>query len=137
MFALERCDNLVWRTSQLLPKHVVILKLQKILGNFCFPKQIFYRKQLLGAPAGSRLEDLVSQAIRFPHPILLILCLKILANKQLSLDRRLYCLPIRVHVSILTRNRKKKKDGQLFYIPSGSSRQKSWNDVFMPERLTS
>ena len=109
MFALERCDNLVWRTSQLLPKHVVILKLQKILGNFCFPKQIFYRKQLLGAPAGSRLEDLVSQAIRFPHPILLIVCLKILANKQLSLGRRLYCLPIRVHVSISTRNRKKKK----------------------------
>ena len=63
----------------------------------------------MGAPAGSRLEDLVSQAIRFPHPILLILCLKILANKQLSLDRRLYCLPIRVHVSISTRNRKKKK----------------------------
>ena len=31
-------------------KFLAFLKLQKILGNFCFSKQIFHRKQSLGAP---------------------------------------------------------------------------------------
>ena len=33
-----------------IQKFVAFLKLQKILGNFCFSEQIFYRKQSLGAP---------------------------------------------------------------------------------------
>ena len=33
-----------------IQKFLAFLKLQKILGNFCFSEQIFYRKQSLGAP---------------------------------------------------------------------------------------
>ena len=38
-------------------KFVAVLKQQKILGNICFSGQIFYRKQLLGAPARLALEN--------------------------------------------------------------------------------
>ena len=33
-----------------IKKFLAFLKLQKILGNFCFSEQTFYRKQSLGAP---------------------------------------------------------------------------------------
>ena len=62
-FAPEGCDNLVWRASQ------------------------YFQNMLWSV---SRLKDLVSQAIRFLHPII---CLRILANKQVNLDGRWNCLP--------------------------------------------
>ena len=55
---MEGCDNLVWYASQ------------------------YFQNMLRSV---SRLKDLVSQAIRFLHPIL---CLKILASKQVNLDGR-------------------------------------------------
>ena len=63
VFAPEGCDNLVWHAFQYL---------QNMLWSV------------------SRLKDIVSQAIRFLHPIL---CLMILANKQVNLDGRRNCLP--------------------------------------------
>ena len=33
-----------------IQKFLAFLKLQKIVGNFCFSEQIFYRKELLGVP---------------------------------------------------------------------------------------
>ena len=63
VFAPEGCDNLVWRASQYL---------QNMLWSVI------------------RMKDLVSQAIRFLHPII---CLRILANKQVNLDGRWNCLP--------------------------------------------
>ena len=35
----------------IIKKFLGVLKLWKILGNICFPEQIFYRNQSLGAPA--------------------------------------------------------------------------------------
>ena len=64
-FAPEGCDYLVWRASQ------------------------YFQNMLWSV---SRLKDLVSQAIRFLHPII---CLRILANKQVNLDWRWNCLPKR------------------------------------------
>ena len=64
-FAPEGCDYLVWRASQ------------------------YFQNMLWSV---SRLKDLVSQAIRFLHPII---CLRILANKQVNLDGRWNCLPKR------------------------------------------
>ena len=34
----------------IIQRFLGVLKLQKILGNICFPEQIFYRNQSLGAP---------------------------------------------------------------------------------------
>ena len=64
-FAPEGCDYLVWRASQ------------------------YFQNMLWSV---SRLKDLVSQAIRLLNPVL---CLKILANKQVNLDGRWNCLPKR------------------------------------------
>ena len=36
--------------GMVIEKFLAFLELQKILGNFCFSEQIFYRKQSLGAP---------------------------------------------------------------------------------------
>ena len=55
---MEGCDNFVWYASQ-------------------------YFQNMLCSVSG--LKDLVSQAIRFLHPIL---CLMILASKQVNLDGR-------------------------------------------------
>ena len=63
VFAPEFCDNLVWCPTQ------------------------YFQNMLWSV---SRLKDLVSQAIRFLHPII---CLRILANKQVNLDGRWNCLP--------------------------------------------
>ena len=63
VFAPEGCDNLVWRASKYI---------QNMLWSV------------------SRPRDLVSQAVRFLH---LIICLRILANKQVNLDGRWNCLP--------------------------------------------
>ena len=60
---MEGCDNLVWYASQ------------------------YFQNMLWSV---SRLKDLVSQAIRFLYPIL---CLTILANKQVNLDGRWNSLP--------------------------------------------
>ena len=58
VFAPEGCDNLVWRASQ------------------------YFQNMLWSV---SRLKDLVSQAIRFLHPII---CLRIVVNKHVNLDGR-------------------------------------------------
>ena len=63
VFASEGCDNLLWRASQ-------------------YFQNMFW--------SVSRLKDLVCQAIRFLD---LIICLRILANKQVNLDGRWNCLP--------------------------------------------
>ena len=63
VFAPEGCDNLFWRASQ------------------------YFQNMLWSV---SRLKDLASQAIRFLH---LIICLRILANKQVNLEGRWNCLP--------------------------------------------
>jgi len=63
VFAPEGCDNLVWCASQ------------------------YFQNKLWSV---SRLKDLVSQAILFLHPII---CLRILANKQVNLDERWNCPP--------------------------------------------
>ena len=62
VFAPEGCDNFVWRASQ------------------------YFQNMLWSV---SRLKDLVSQTIRFLHPII---CLRILANEQVNLDGRWSCL---------------------------------------------
>ena len=33
-----------------IQKFLVVFKQKKILGNICFPEQIFYRERSLGAP---------------------------------------------------------------------------------------
>ena len=40
----------LYSNGKVIYKFLAFLELQKILGNFPFPEQIFYRKQSLGAP---------------------------------------------------------------------------------------
>ena len=42
--------NLLDKFQKLYMKFVAVLEQWKILGNISFSEQIFYRKQLLGAP---------------------------------------------------------------------------------------
>ena len=42
-------------SGTVIQEFLAFLKLQKILGNFCFSKQIFYRKESLGAPEVTKL----------------------------------------------------------------------------------
>ena len=95
MFAPERCDNLARLARFSITSQTCCdPQAKENSRQFWLLRTDILQKTVVGCPAVSRLKDLVSQAIRFLDPILLILCLKILANKQLNLDRR-YCLPLR------------------------------------------